>query len=230
MTTATQVKEHPILMHARSVRGILEGNKRQTRRIVKPQPPTVEAVQTLSGSTFSYYRNELGDFSVAGPVWAVRQLGGPQHLCPRYRIGEHLWVRETWAVRPAWDDMKPSEIPKGYALYYYAEDSEVAVTKWRPSIFMPRWACRLVLEITNIRVERVQDISEEDALAEGSYLNRCSCPRDEPKSAHTIEAMFRQTGCHLHGNEFKQLWDDTNGKGAWERNDWVWCISFKRTR
>lgn len=101
--------------------------------------------------------------------------------------------------------------------------------RWRSAMFMPRWASRILIEITDVRIERVQNISEEDAIAEGSYLVRCQCPQMQSKPRSIIEATFRQTYCHIHGNEYSHLWNLINGKKhPWESNPWVWVLQFKR--
>lgn len=165
------IKERPILMHARSIKGILAGSKTQTRRIVK-------------------YRAYAEEGAIVHP-----------RECPYGQPGDRLWVRETWRMNepPSGLIFKADLHPVDYERY----------APWRPSIYMPRWASRLTLEITDIRVERVQDISEEDARAEGLHA-------DSIDSALSL--------CE----NFSVLWEETNGKGAWERNDWVWVISFRR--
>lgn len=88
---------------------------------------------------------------------------------------------------------------------------------------------RFELEITDIRVERVQDISEADAIAEGSYLTRCSCASMQAKPRSAIDALFRLTHCHIHGEEYSHLWEKLNGKKyPWSSNPWVWVVEFKR--
>ncbi len=94
---------------------------------------------------------------------------------------------------------------------------------------MPKGAARIFLEVTEVRVERLQDITQKDAKAEGSYLDRCEClPRRNDKTP--IEKLFQQTGCHIHGKEFRCLWDSINAKRGfpWEDNPWVWVIEFER--
>lgn len=219
---AVAIKERPILMHARSIRGILEGRKTQTRRILKRQPPRVEAVHQLAGDGYHFYRNCLGDFSVAGPVWAVKKLGGPSQLSCRYgRAGDRLWVRERliekngeWLYHGDGTLVMVDEEDRSASLSWaHHKESEHC-----QSIHMPRWACRLVLEITDIRLELVQDITEADIKAEG-----CLCL---PDCAYCADPDYGHPRHNLP--TFQTLWNDTNGKGAWERNDWVWCLSFQK--
>jgi hypothetical protein len=198
------VKERPILMHARSIRGILDGRKTQTRRIIKIDP-AARFIQQCCDCTAEFVVPKHRE-----PVFVK---------CPYGTIGDRLWVRETWRMGKLKGLM--------YRADYSTADSP-EILKWRPSIYMSRPASRLTLEVTRIRVERVQDISEDDAKAEGSYLNRCTCAGMIRKPRTPIETLFKQTWCHVHGYEFKQLWNDTNGKGAWDRNDWVFVVDFRR--
>lgn len=194
------MKERPIIVNSAEVRAILDGRKTMMRRVVKGF-----ALDWLDNAGFS-------PKFVADP---------DNYLCPYGQPGDRLWVKETtfaeiidWGLAPSGDD--PAEVDP--------ED-----VKLRPSIFMPKKYARIFLEVVGVRVERVQDISEEDAEREGSYLGRCAClPRLSDKSP--IEKMFQQTYCHIHGQEFKSLWDSINAKRGygWGANPWVWVIEFKR--
>lgn len=156
-----------------------------------------------------------------------------------------LWVRETWCEK-AWDDKVCAlvgcpDAPKSEETYlgenlraihrasysWPKQVSGMGGIKWRPSIHMPRWASRITLEVKAVRVERVQDISLGDCLAEGSYLDRCQCiPKRADKTA--MDASFRQTHCHIHGQEFRGLWDSLAKPGfKWKDNPFVWVIEFK---
>ncbi len=216
------MKERPIIFSGPMVRAILDGRKTQTRRVVKPQPPTVEAVRTLSGDNFSLFTdghaNSSADFRVAGPVWAVRELCGQQEWrCPYGKPGDRLWVRETW-MRSTPDHIIPG-FGMRKAIYKTDDDADVwgDAYKWRPSIHMPRWASRIMLEVTGVRVERLQDVSEEDSIAEGSQTPVCQLPES-----------CRQ-GCLTERTQFSRIWDSINGKKyPWGSNPWVWVIEFKR--
>lgn len=137
--------------------------------------------------------------------------------CPYGKVGQRLWVRETW------DSDCTCCNPKCNGVIYKAGYSGVIVPdKWRPSIFMPRWASRITLEITNIRVERLQEITEKDALAEGVDW-------------YSIENKIEGIGRWIEGigrcqQAFRKLWDSINTKRgySWESNPWVWVISFRR--
>ena len=179
--------ERPILFSGPMIRALLDNRKTQTRRVIKPQPEFGVEPCYYCESGFSA-RDEVGRcMCTQGEI-----------RCP-YQVGTRLWVRETWAKSVI-------------ALQYRADNSivncmdprlEEIETKWgwRPSIFMPRWASRIALEVTGVRVERLQDISEEDAKAE-DVAYRC---------------------------DYKVVWDEINGKKyPWSSNPWVWRIEFKR--
>ena len=192
------------------VRAILEGRKTQTRRIVKPQPETYLGE---SGMQFEWpgWHGSLSAESFAG-------------RCPYGQSGDVLWVRETWAAHATLNRVKPSELSPNVAIYYRATYHNDSHFTWRPSIFMPRWASRIDLEITGVRVERLQSISEADALAESvdqALLGNVGwLGTDAPKDAgYSYRAMF------------SKLWDRIYAKRAtWESNPWVWVVEFRRVK
>lgn len=220
--------ERPILFSAPMVRAILAGRKTQTRRVAKigdwPE------------------RGVVGSFSPAPEEYAPEIFGamfsnsrGAETLvpCPYGAPGDRLWVKETW--RP-----KASARAVGWEITY-AADGEVLFANlervshtWRcpkaaatgnvTPLFMPRWASRITLEVTGVRVERVQDISEEDARAEGA-AHRIA-PGGDLAGAFALpgeEAV--QINYRAH---FRDLWESINGAGSWARNPWVWVVSFKK--
>lgn len=212
--------ERPILFSAEMVRAILAGTKSQTRRVIKPQPDE-PVIRLLPRTTY------------AGNVLWSNVLGTGKYVeldnrkCPYGKPGDRLWVRETWC--PV-DDTKLDEHGEQWVDYKatprYAEshpagwDNEpdsLDALKWKSPMFMPRWASRITLEVVEVRVQRVQDISEEDAIAEGcrggkQYLGHGDF-NEIPPSA-----------------EFRDLWDSINAKRGYsfESNPWIWCISFRR--
>lgn len=180
------MSERPILFSGPMVKAILEGRKTMTRRVVKPQPIDVVKNKGLENS------------------WcAVRLNGAFPAVCPYGQVGDRLWVRETWYVENN-DDYYP---------YYKASEEHPEIfPKWRPSIFMPRWASRITLEITGVRVEKLQEITEEDAMKEGVNWQDTA-------------GLARFTAKKL----FMTLWDSINGKKyPWASNPWVWVIAFKK--
>lgn len=204
MSAQTEVREKPILFSGPMVKAILEGRKTQTRRVMKPQPPTVESVRERSGTSYSIaagtWCGAPHKFFTCGPVWAVRELNNDVSTweCPHGRIGSRLWVRETWADADCMYQTHTNEVPGTIA--YFADKSaiqydsktprqigpiDLASWNWnalkkRPSIHMHRWASRINLEITNVRVERLADISNEDILAEGCHQRKGCAWSDNP--------------------------------------------------
>lgn len=151
----------------------------------------------------------------------------PSIRCPFGQVGDRLWVRETFD--PIYGQSPPDRVIE---IDYRADHSrrikdDFGARRWTPSIHMPRWASRILLEVVSVRVERLRDISEADAIAEGSYLDRCAClPRSKDRTP--MHAAFKLETCHIHGSEFSHLWESINGVGSWDDNPWVWVIEFKR--
>lgn len=224
-------RERPILFSGPMIQAILEGNKTVTRRVIKPQ--TELRPGTMLGPTRQ--RIETAYWHWKDEWWWQDPQPSMIAKCPYGQVGDLLWVRETWAMFSSSHDFEygwegiglvdvgiPKSKPKGRSLAvvykadgYYAEEGET----WRPSIHMPRWASRLTLEITNVRVERVQDISEQDAVSEGVTFDK---ERLDPYSIWPAHMRPRSA--------FRELWDSINsGRGyGWDANPFVWCISFKR--
>lgn len=190
------MNEKPILFNAEMVRAILNGRKTQTRRVVKPQPLAI-------GDQFGYSQGARDD------------------LCPYGQVGDLLWVRETWCTvdysehelcvdylasnKTLW--INPGRVQ--FEKYTY----ENFDSKTRPSIFMPRWASRITLRVTDVRIERVQDIAEDDAREEGVT---------PPKTSPGLDFMKHELG-------FRSLWDSINAKRGygWNVNPWVWVVEFE---
>jgi len=209
------MKERPILFSTPMVQAILAGRKTQTRRIIKQQPE--------------------GKIScIVNGLWMYDIPTGKSNIpcsfrCPYGQIGDVIWVRETWAMSYDTEyhpELASNEQEHWETGYVYKADGKpfYQIDKWKPSIFMPREACRLRLEITNIRVERLQEISHGDAMSEGVD--------------HVIDKITGYCGYdYLHGgynlmtnpyNGFCSLWKSINGKESWESNPYVWVIEFKK--
>ncbi len=199
------MKSRPILFSTPMVLALLAGTKSQTRRVLKPRSET----------------RPIG--------WGSHDVVGPRTPCPHGRPGDRLWVRETWGlVRGArysrgaddyydvefWSAKgipKSKALARGYSPTYRADWTDFEDTHWKPSIFMPRWASRITLEVNEVRVERLQDISEADAIAEGVLpVGHKSEWSDDPRLA------------------YRALWEGINGLGSWDLNSWVWVVGFRR--
>lgn len=214
-------RERPILFSGPMVRAILDGRKVQTRRIVKPQPVPAER-----SALFDVERIRWGDVCEGLPemVAVLMESRSP------YKPGMHLWVRETWSEIP---EARPSGYftdPKwiGRRTWYAADnDKPTWGGKWRPSIFMPRWASRITLEITGVRVERLQDITRLDCVEEG-------WPHDDDPAHHPLQIQQARAGLDDAVIDdaawcwYAELWDKINGPGSWDSNPWVWVVSFRR--
>lgn len=188
------VKERPILFSGEMVRAILEGRKTQTRRVVKPQGAIVSDAMARS----------LG-------VQPPKIENTPVIPCPYGQPGDRLWVRETFAHT---EQLGLHQTDENYGFAYKATQpewgTEIQGWKWKSSIYMPRWASRITLEIVSVRVERLQDISEEDAFSEGfPYQFGYGCKTTE---------------------WFKQLWQSIYGAKSWDANPFVWVVEFRRVQ
>jgi len=199
--------ERPILMSAPMVRALLAGRKAQTRRVVKHEHASEIEVWAWNGVSWR--------FGVYGEGGVAADMGGIQ--CP-YGVpgGTRLWVRETWA--------KAGEV--GDATEYRADNHDPSAGKWRPSIHMPRWASRITLAVTAVRVERLQDISEADAVAEGTPCRTCG--RHVDGHGEDDCECFHSTRVAVES--YRSLWESINGPGSWAANPWVWAISFEVLR
>ena len=190
----------PIIFSTPMVRAILEGRKTQTRRVIKIDDAPENWKISIAGT--SIVRTEPYDVKL-----------------PRYAAGDILWVRETWAKRIHSDNR-----------YYYKADNNLGAIfnreddKWRSPIFMPREAARIFLQVTNVRVERLQDITEEDAIAEGLNIGTVDNEKYAKNNAYRLLAD------NLPVAMFADLWDSLNAKRGygWEKNPWVWVIEFEK--
>lgn len=224
------MKERPIPFSGPMVRAILEGQKTVTRRAVKPQFMSAP-VDVIDGVP-SWDRPA----NYAGEVTMNTQHGKP---CPYGKPGDRLWVRETWLEDPENDGTwaytqymgckgSPlSDIPKRFQKpdhCIFRASWKGPDMLWRPSIHMPRWASRILLEISDVRVERLQDISEDQAEAEGieGCIPGCPGPYDEHGNPECdcMNLTYKQS--------FQAFWESINGRKSWDANPWVWVVEFKR--
>lgn len=220
------MKERPILMSGPMIRAILEGRKTVTRRAIKLQPENLCPIK--------------GWIRWRGLNWTPAEMAGE---CPYGQLGDLLWVKETYLPDPLMDDtwdyylyndgggrLNLEALPdrfKNPNHCVYRATWDGPDLKWRPSIHMPRWASRITLEITGVKVERLQDISEEDALAEGLYTlsNRDGTFYNYNSG---IEPRYWWTDPI---SAFVALWQSINGKRPgcnWDSDPLVWVIEFKR--
>jgi len=229
------IKERPILFSAPMVRAILAGSKTQTRRVVK--------LREFQPSDTHGYDWTFRDKAMRWHDYRAADLMARR--CPYGKPGDSLWVRETLSVTRHWrqiayaaDDATLYQAnqsvgdPRAEALIDRYGTGNFEESRGVPSIHMPRWACRLVLEITEMRVERLQDISEADALAEGCRWVGCNGDREfysaySPSPGVKID-VFNPTGAPTAREAFANLWESINGAGSWDANPWVWAVSFKR--
>lgn len=210
-------RERPVLFSAPMVRAILEGRKTQTRRVVKPQPPFWMQAHLNSGfrQIRNLYDNVWGAGCAEGSAFACRSEDTIR--CPYGTVGDRLWVRETWARTTDYDGQFLLDGVKAL----YRATPVVEPSRWRPSIHMPRWASRITLEVEAVRVERVQYISEADAMAEG--VERIEF------GPHEIAGLPVHPMTSSYAEAFGKLWDSINGKShPWDANPWVWAITFRR--
>ena len=202
------VISRPILFNGDMIRAILSGQKTQTRRVIKNQPPfEIAIVESSKGSG----------------VWGQHKgidWGDPEEStwsCPYGIPEQQLWVRETW--RPALSDTHRCFAYRADNSYQCGKQmpDPPGMIKWKPSIFMPREASRITLEILDIRVERLQQIKPKDAIAEGVTFDQYNDPLSP---CDEIRAL----------NAFRDLWDSINAKRGygWDADPWVWAIEFKR--
>lgn len=210
------MKERPILFSGPMVKAILSGNKTQTRRTIKFNPPFNHASAWPFVNKFPDGWWVWTDFNPTEKDLAILRQNGNGRPCPFGQPGDRLWVRESWRLTTT-DDCAcydPCGCKVGLPVYRATADDPDA--KWKPSIHMPRWVSRITLEITGVKVERLQDISDDDCMAEG--IEPCNC----------IE------GCDICAKSFQedyqQLWESINGKGSWDANPWVWVVEFKEVK
>lgn len=257
MPEPATVRERPVLFSGPMVKALIDGRKTQTRRMVKPQPePDFRTVKQDGGGHWIWWsgpdRPGLGEFTRRA------YPNGEGVRCPYGRAGERLWVKETFARRL---DVDPKEEPEKARHYALCRADGTGLDephwhsyphRWTPAIHMPRWASRLTLEITEVRVQRLGEISEEDAVAEGIRVRPgddlshgkvgyqgcypglyhmaagdglCCCSAVKPPRTDV------RYGTRLSPPlcAFREIWDSINARRdySWESNPWVWCIAFR---
>lgn len=221
-------KSRPILFTAPMIRALLDGSKTQTRRVIKHKHLANSDVFSFDAVRGEWEMGECHQGSAAHTGWM---------RCPYGVPGERLWVRETWGLHRFTDitdwlhgPIKNHDPRTFYDIAYradyglgqlYVEPSN-DISSWRPSIHMPRWASRITLKIRDIRIEKLNDISEADAIAEGV----------EKVGRALVTPTFRD---YAGGTEwisprrsYRSLWESINGIGSWDKNPFVWVIEFNK--
>lgn len=206
-----------ILFSGPMVRALLAGTKTQTRRGLKGETaicrePAWQAV-----------RDETGIWRI---VADTGEVSGKITPSMRIAVGDRLYVREHWRTGAAFDAVSPRDLPTSVHIAYEADDDHARVTgRFRQGMHMPRWASRITLTVTDVRVQRLQDISNEDCIAEGVPVHPNT---DAPRTGPAIDAFAREHGLISHyGAAYRRIWKAINGPGSWDDNPWVAAYSFK---
>lgn len=237
-------KDKPILFNGDMVRAILAGTKKQTRRLVK-----LPFDEFCGKDRVELSFCKIADGSGVFRVWETEYPEeGSTEIKPQYQVGDRLWVRETYycdhyaandyeATRSPYIGKKPTDsecvaewLGEDNQHMYYRADVESGKFQdagyfsepgsyWKPSIHMPRWASRITLKVTGVRVERLQDISEEDAKAEGIYKNEWGYDWKEKSGKDLVLGAAKFA--------FANLWIFINGSESWKSNPWVWVYDFE---
>ncbi|MCW9408936.1 hypothetical protein N5I62_04035 [Klebsiella quasipneumoniae] len=214
------MKERGMIFNGEMVRAILDGRKTQTRRIMKVQP-------VLNGNFYEVFGAAWSKGMKSIPALPGHSLST---RCPFGAVGDRIWVREAFRVHSRATDVATLVYKASERNSWTEQTHRVPVAvcnkpatpeKWTPSLHMPRWASRILLEITDVRVERLNAISEEDARAEGIIDGGClNCGEPEPCGCANPDPDATDA--------FAYLWQSIYGQENWNANPWVWVISFKR--
>ncbi|MGE7415853.1 hypothetical protein [Methylobacterium tarhaniae] len=205
--------DRPIIFSGPMVRALLAGTKTQTRRILAEQPASGQYCARV-------LRHPEGQPSLHAFEWRPKFGAYLSDATVRYAAGDRLYVREAWAPLDALTHDDPGTRALAEKGFYRADEGTVAgeISKWRPSIHMPRWASRLTLTVTEVRVQRLQDISEADARAEGCGQYASSTP---------ILREFRPEWKGSYRQGFLAVWDQLHGTESTDADPWVAAISFR---
>ncbi len=206
------MKERPILFNTEMVKSILEGRKTQTRRILNCDHPVVTGF--VPNGIYGYWKGTAKSDAVIQQYISTFPF---TIKCPFGLVGDRLWVRETFRLFDS-DECPHADFPCGCPSWgtplYRASHDCFDGEKWTPSIHMPRSASRILLEITNLRIERLNDISSDDAKAEGFDYST------HPSSIEMGYAIGAKTN-------FRFTWEQIYGQNAWNKNPWVWVVEFR---
>ncbi|MGJ5663117.1 hypothetical protein [Morganella morganii] len=222
------MKERGIIFNAEMVCAILDGRKTQTRRLAE-----FKVIEEGYNLNFSGLKSGFYCYGVPSSGFVLRSMGAgcwndrtfPLY-CPFGNVGDRIWVRETFGLRVVRDaaggtgEFITYRASKPDAVYCTCASGDVIPMKWKPPSQMPRRSSRILLEITGVRVERLQDISEEDAINEGVK----SFPDGHWKCYQSDYGKYSPTAI----GSFSTLWNSINGEDSWYKNPWVWVIEFKQ--
>ncbi len=220
VSTEAMQRDRPILFSASMIQALLAGRKTQTRRVLKPQPFAdgyyEGEIELNVVPRCGIHRDETGFRFNATAVGGAAVL---EHWAdPRFAVGDLLWVREAWRTGAGYDGTPIKNIAPFARIWFDADGSPPswAGSQRRASIHMPRWASRITLLVTDVRVQRLQDISCADAIAEGirpqANSQTIDCDTPDPR------------------DEFRSLWGTIHGPGAWDKNPWVVAVTFERVQ
>lgn len=212
----------PIIFSTPMVQAILSGKKTQTRRVIKPQPSWGKVITEQEALSRALSGFDPYGFRINTPTQSEAVTNAP------YKPGDILWVRETW------QETDVCHAGGGYDLHtkfvyradFQPEEGVRTPEKWRSPIYMPKEAARIFLRVTGVGAERLQEISCDDAIAEGTIEWIC----EEHKSGTYIDNAMRGAACAKPERAFALLWDSLNAKRGygWDKNPWVWVIEFRR--
>lgn len=202
--------DRPILFSAPMVRALLDGRKTQTRRFL-PHP--------------EYYGCPTGDCPHDRQEQCNQAMAESTAGNLKFAVGDRLWVKETWRAGRGYDEVPPRDMAPFSRIWFEADgcndNADAIGRKARPSIFMPRWASRMTLTVTDVRVQLLNDCSEADALAEGVIEYEPTMEDPAEFSAFEGTDVFNNAV-----SAYRDLWNRINGAGAWEANPWVVAVSF----
>jgi hypothetical protein len=239
--------DYPMIFSAPMVRALQAGIKTQTRRIITPGNSLFNG-----GKWSAFHKRQEWDWEGAwvdggpspmgnpGPYLKLLWLAGDydftdtvHRIYPVIQPGDRIWVKEAWRFDAAWDECKPSEMHAGDAICYEADGAQdvrawgrpFTPGRYRSTRFMSRWASRITLTVNEVRAQRVQDISEADAIAEG--IKRLVGSKGPNHFTREIVGKWSGSFNAPSAQEvYAELWDSIHGPDAWARNDWVWAYSF----
>lgn len=224
------MSDKPILFSAPMVRALLAGTKTQTLREITV-PTKGQYVRPdmggWAGTTIGGAGARLADGTPVPEQAAIWNQTTGTTIAMRYAVGDRLWVREHWRTYSTLDDHPPRDIT-GVRVWYEADEGYKPKSRFRQGMHMPRWASRITLTVTDVRVQRLQEISEEDAKAEGITEHPTLGPHRGPDATFWAagDGKTDHNARLTPASAYKALWEEINGEGSWDRNPWVAAYTF----